>query len=160
LGPIPQYPARRPLCLNPAVITPSALLATDVATLQAALLAEQAARRAAVQANPPPDGTRPPPSRRKPVRAPLPAHLPRERVLVPGPASCPCCQGRLSKLGEDVTETLEVIPRQFKVIQTVRERFACRACEAIHQPPAPFHVITRGRAGPELLATILEAKFG
>lgn len=114
----------------------------------------------AVQANPPPGCTRLPPTRRKPVRAPFPAHLPRERVVVPGPASCPCCQGHLSKLGEDVTETLEVIPRQFKVIQTVRERFACRACEAIHQPPAPFHVIPRGRAGPELLATILEAKFG
>jgi len=98
--------------------------------------------------------------RRKPVRAPLPAHLPRERVVIPSPTSCPCCQGKLAKLGEDVTETLEVIPRQFKVIQTVRERFACRACEAVHQPPAPFHVIPRGRAGPELLATILEAKFG
>ena len=205
------------MCLNPAVTTAPAPLPDTVATLQAALLAEQAARRvaeqrasgaeaviaqlklmiakmrherfgassergrklldqlelqleeleaaatedeAAVQANPPPDGARPPPTRRKPVRAPFPAHLPRERVVVPGPAACPCCQGKLSKLGEDVTETLEVIPRQFKVIQTVRERMACRACEAIHQPPAPFHVIPRGRAGPELLATILEAKFG
>jgi transposase len=64
------------------------------------------------------------------------------------------------KLGEDVTETLEVIPRQWKVIQTVREKFACRSCEAITQPPAPFHPIMRGRAGPHLLATILEAKFG
>ena len=115
---------------------------------------------AAVQASPRPEGTRMPPTRRKPIRAPFPAHLPRERVVVPGPAACPCCQGKLSKLGEDVTETLEVVPRQFKVIQTVRERMACRACEAIHQPPAPFHVIPRGRAGPELLATILEAKSG
>ena len=106
------------------------------------------------------DPARPASTRRKPVRAPFPAHLPRERVVIPGPASCPCCQGKLSKLGEDVTETLEVIPRQFKVIQTVRERFACRVCEAITQVPAPFHVIPRGRAGPELLATILEAKFG
>jgi transposase len=64
------------------------------------------------------------------------------------------------KLGEDVTETLEVIPRQWKVVQTVREKFACRSCEAITQPPAPFHPIMRGRAGPHLLATILEAKFG
>ncbi len=80
---------------------------------------------AAVQANPPSQGAKPPPTRRKPVRAPFPPHIPRERV-VPGPTSCPCCQGKLSKLGEDVTETLEVIPRQFKVIQTVRERFACR----------------------------------
>jgi len=99
-------------------------------------------------------------SRRKPVRGPLPAHLPRERVVIPGPTECPCCKGRLAKLGEDVTETLEAIPRQWKVVQTVRERFTCRACESITQPPAPFHPIARGRAGPELLAMILEAKFG
>ena len=42
----------------------------------------------------------------------------------------------------------------------MRERFTCRACETITQPPAPFHPIARGRAGPELLAMILEAKFG
>lgn len=99
-------------------------------------------------------------TRRKPVRAPLPAHLPRERVIVPGPTACPCCGGVLRKLGEDVTETLEVIPRQWKVIQTVREKFTCRSCEKISQPPAPFHVIARGRAGPSLLAMILYAKFG
>lgn len=100
------------------------------------------------------------PIRRRPVRGPLPAHLPRERVVIPGPTSCPCCQGKLSKLGEDVTETLEVVPRHWKVVQTVRERMACRACDTVSQPPAPFHPIARGRAGPELLATILEAKFG
>ena len=103
---------------------------------------------------------RPHASRRKPVRGPLPAHLPRERVVIPGPTTCPCCQGKLAKLGEDITETLEVVPRRWKVVQTVRERFACRACETISQPPAPFHPIARGRAGPELLAMILEAKFG
>jgi transposase len=99
-------------------------------------------------------------ARAKPVRGPLPAHLPRERVVIPGPTECPCCRGKLAKLGETVTETLEVIPRQWKVIQTVREKFTCRACETITQPPAPFHPIARGRAGPELLAMILEAKFG
>lgn len=98
-------------------------------------------------------------TRRKPVRGPLPAHLPRERVVLPSPTACPCCQGKLSKLGEDVTETLELVPRRWKVVQTVREKFACRACETITQPPAPFHPIARGRAGPELLATILDAKF-
>ena len=97
---------------------------------------------------------------RKPVRAPLPAHLPRERVVVPGPTACPCCGGKLAKLGEDVTETLEVIPRQWKVIQTVREKFTCRACEAITQPPAPFHPSRAAAPGPNLLATILYAKFG
>lgn len=99
-------------------------------------------------------------TRRHPMRAPLPAHLPRERVVVPAPTVCPCCGGKLAKLGEDVTETLEVVPRQWKVIQTVREKFTCRSCEKITQPPAPFHPIARARAGAGLLAMILCAKFG
>jgi transposase len=53
-----------------------------------------------------------------------------------------------------------VIPRQWKVIQTVREKFSCRDCETITQPPAPFHVTPRGFAGPNLLAMILFEKFG
>ena len=94
--------------------------------------------------------------RKRPSRKPFPDHLPRERVVIPVPACCPCCgSDRLSKLGEDITETLEVVPRQWKVIQTVREKFSCRACETIAQPPAPFHVTPRGFAGPSLLAMIL-----
>ena len=74
-------------------------------------------------------------TRRKPARKPFPAHIPRERKVVPPPTSCACCGSeKLSKIGEDVTETLEVIPRQWKVIQTVREKFTCRACEKISQP--------------------------
>jgi transposase len=100
-------------------------------------------------------------TRKRPSRQPFPEHLPRERVIVPGPAACACCGGtRLSKLGEDVTETLESVPRQWKVIQHVREKFSCRDCETISQAPAPFHVIARGWAGPSLLAMILFEKFG
>ena len=91
-------------------------------------------------------------TRKKPVRAPFPAHLPRERVVIAGPSACPCCGGKLAKLGETITETLEVMPRQWKVIQTVREKFTCRSCEKITQPPAPFNVIPRGHVGPNLLA--------
>src|SRR5438105_967178 len=99
--------------------------------------------------------------RRKPARRPLPEHLPRERIVYPAPLVCPCCgDGRLRKIGEDVTEMLELIPRQWKVIQHVREKFSCRACEAITQPPAPSHPIARGRAGPQLLAHVLFAKYG
>jgi transposase len=94
-------------------------------------------------------------TRRKPARKPFPAHLPRERVIVPGPTTCSCCgSSRLAKLGEDVTETLEVVPRQWKVVQTVREKFTCRDCEKISQAPA------RGFAGPSLLAMILFEKYG
>jgi transposase len=99
--------------------------------------------------------------RKRPARKPFPAHLPRERVVVPGPTSCACCGSeRLSKIGEAMTETLETIPRQWKVIQTVREKFTCRDCESISQAPAPFHVVPRGWAGPSLLAMILFEKFG
>ena len=100
-------------------------------------------------------------TRKRPARQPFPEHLPRERVVEPGPTVCLCCGSpRLRKLGEDITETLEVIPRQWKVIQHVREKFTCRDCEKISQAPAPFHVIARGWAGPSLLAMILFEKFG
>src|SRR3974390_2733076 len=98
---------------------------------------------------------------KRPSRKPFPDHLPRERVVIPAPECCPCCgSAQLSKLGEDVTETLEVSPRRWKGIQTVRERCSGRACETISQPPAPFHVTPRGFAGPNLLAMILFEKFG
>ncbi len=100
-------------------------------------------------------------TRKRPARGPFPAHLPRERVIVPASATCVCCGGtRLRKLGETITETLESIPRQWKVIQYVREKFTCRDCEKISQAPAPFHVIPRGWAGPSLLAMIVFEKFG
>ena len=100
-------------------------------------------------------------TRTRPARKPFPAHLPREGVVVPGPSACIYCGGaRLAKLGEDVTETLEAIPRSWKVIQTVREKFTCRDCERISQPPAPFHVTPRGWAVPHRLAMIMFEKFG
>ena len=99
--------------------------------------------------------------RRKPSRKPFSEHLPRKRVVIAGEQSCPCCGGdRLCKIGEDVTETLEVIPRQWVVIQSVREKFSCRDCEHINQAPAPFHVIPRAHCGPSLLAMILFEKYG
>jgi transposase len=100
-------------------------------------------------------------TRRRPARKPFPAHLPRDRIIIPGPTACACCGStKLAKLGEDVAETLEVVPRQWKVVQIVREKFTCRACEKISQAPAPFHVLPRGFAGPSLLAMILFEKYG
>ena len=95
----------------------------------------------------------------KPARRPLPAHLPRERVVHSAQAACPDCGGVLRKLGEDITETLELVPATWKVIQHVREKFSCRTCEHITQAPAPSHPIARGRAGPNLLAQVLFAKY-
>jgi transposase len=98
--------------------------------------------------------------RRKPARRPLPDYLPRERIVYAAPSACPCCGGALRKLGEDVTESLEHVPGHWKVIQHVREKFSCRSCEAICQPPAPSYPIARGRAGPGLLAHVLFSKYG
>ena len=100
-------------------------------------------------------------TRKRPLRQPWPDDIEHERVVIEAPTSCACCGGsRLAKIGEDVTKTLEEIPRRFKVIETVREKFTCRDCEKITQPPAPFHATPRGFIGPQLLATILFDKFG
>src|SRR4051794_25767358 len=130
----------------------------ELEELEASLAEDELAAETAAEAQ----GSAPRnPHRRSGSRRPLPEHLPRERILVPGPTACTCCGStRLAKLGEDVTETLELVPRSWKVVQHVREKFTCRACEAISQAPAPFHVLPRGFAGPNLLATVLFEKYG
>ena len=65
-----------------------------------------------------------------------------------------------SKVGNDVTETLEMVPRPWKVIQTVPEKFTCRDFEKLPQPPAPYHALPRGWVGPNLLSTIVFEKYG
>jgi hypothetical protein len=87
-------------------------------------------------------------TRTRPERNTFPDHLPRERVVIDPPTACECCGGnRLRKLGEDVTRTLESVPRQWKVVETVREKFSCRDCEKISQAPA-CSIVARGWAGP------------
>ena len=66
-------------------------------------------------------------TRKRPERQTFPENLPRERIVIDPPTVCACCGGnRLRKLGEDVTRTLESVPRQWKVVETVREKFSCR----------------------------------
>ena len=71
----------------------------------------------------------------KPVRRPLPEHLPREEITHAAACVCPRCGGELRRLGEDVTEVLEYVPASFKVIRHLRPKFSCRRCEAITQAP-------------------------
>ena len=96
----------------------------------------------------------------KPVRRPLPEHLPREtRKYPPKQTACPDCGGELKHLGEDVSEILEYIPARFKVIRQVRPKLACACCERIVQAEAPSRPIERGVAGPGLLAHVLVSKY-
>jgi transposase len=99
--------------------------------------------------------------RKRATRRDFPANLPRERVVIAAPEQCPCCgSDNLSHLPPDITEALERIPAQHKVIQTVREKVSCRQCEKISQPPAPFHVTPRGMFGPHFLASLAFQKYG
>src|SRR5437588_9085147 len=104
----------------------------------------------------------PQPVKGKPVRKPLPSSLPRETVShppVPAESPCPSCGGKLRYLGEDVSEILERVPEQFKVIRYVRPKFSCSGCSQILQAPAPSRPIERSIAGAGLLAHILTAKY-
>jgi len=99
----------------------------------------------------------------KPKRQPLPEHLPREEVThqPPGDGACTCpdCGKGMARLGEDVTEVLDYVPGRFQVIRHVRPKYACTACDAITQAPAPALPTPRGRATPGLLAHVLVSKF-
>ncbi|MCC2664265.1 MAG: hypothetical protein K0S35_2187, partial [Geminicoccaceae bacterium] len=117
---------------------------------------ELAAEQAAARASTPVRGF----ERRRPVRKPFPEHLPRERIVIEAPTTCGCCgSGRIAKLGEDVTETLEVIPRQWKVIQTVREKVHLPGLRADHATSGALHPTSRGWTGPNPLAMVLFEKF-
>jgi transposase len=104
------------------------------------------------------------PRRTHPGRRSLPADLPRRRQVYELPVSergCPCCANVMMAIGEDVTEELEYKPASFYVIDHVRIKYACRACEqGIVRTPMPERPIERGRPGPGLLAHIAVAKYG
>ncbi len=93
-------------------------------------------------------------------RGALPKHLPRiERVIDPETKAC-ACGGDLHVIGEDVSERLDVIPAQFRVIVTRRPKYACRSCEdGVTQAPAPTHLIKGGLPTEALVAHVLVSKY-
>jgi transposase len=96
----------------------------------------------------------------KPRRKPLPDHLPREEVVLDAlPAVCPCCSGALHSIGESVSEMLDWVPAQLRVIRIRRPKYACRACGTVHQAAAPERPIAGGLATPALLAHVLVSKY-
>jgi transposase len=97
---------------------------------------------------------------RKPRRKPLPDHLPREEVLLGiGVAVCPCCGGALHEIGESVSDMLDWVPAQLRVMRIRRPKYGCRACGKLHQAAAPERPIAGGTATPALLAQVLVAKY-
>lgn len=101
--------------------------------------------------------------RSKPKRQPLSDHLPRQEVVHQpaddGACTCPDCGRGMAKLGEDVTQVLDYVPGYFQVICHVRPKYACTACDAITQAPAPAMPTPRGRATSGTLAHLLVSKY-
>ena len=97
-------------------------------------------------------------------RRPLPAHLPRETVihqLTDVERLCPCCGRPRTEIGREVSEQLEYIPAQLKVLRHERVRYACHACEEhVTTAPKPPQPIDKGLPGPGLLAYVTLSKYG
>jgi transposase len=90
----------------------------------------------------------------------LPEHLPREDVAIDiDERVCPCCGGALHVIGETISEMLDFVPAQLRVLRIRRPKYGCRACGTIHQAPAPERPIAKGMASPSLLAHVLVSKY-
>jgi transposase len=100
-------------------------------------------------------------AKRRTNRGSLPAHLPRvERVIDVESTVCPCCAGTLHRIGEDVSERLDVIPAQFRVLVTRRPKYGCRSCEeVVLQAPAPARLVEGGIPTEATIAQILVSKY-
>src|SRR3954447_3115298 len=101
-------------------------------------------------------GDRPPRSKPRRNIGALPTHLPRDEITIePTETACPCCQGALHPIGEDVSEMLDIIPAVIRVRRIRRPRYGCRACEgAIVQAKAPARPIDGGLPTAALLAHV------
>lgn len=99
--------------------------------------------------------------KRRANRGSLPAHLPRvEQVIDIADKICPCCQGQLHVMGEDLSERLDMIPAQFRVIVTRRPKYACRGCEeVVVQAPAPARLVEGGIPTEATVAHVLVSKY-
>lgn len=100
-------------------------------------------------------------ARRRTNRGKLPAHLPRIETMVDVQSTiCPCCAGILHRIGEDVSERLDVIPAQFRVLVVRRPKYACRACaDVVVQAAAPARLIEGGLPTEATVAHVLVSKF-
>ena len=100
-------------------------------------------------------------ARRRTNRGGLPAHLPRiEAVVDVQSRICPCCSGALHRIGEDVSERLDVVPAQFRVLVVRRPKYACRSCEGVVvQAPAPARLIEGGLPTDATVAQVLVSKY-
>jgi transposase len=94
-------------------------------------------------------------------RGSLPAHLPRIDVVVDlDDKTCPCCNEQMHRIGEDVSERLDILPARFRVLVTHRPKYACRSYEeGMVQAPAPARLIEGGIPTEATVAHVLVSKY-
>lgn len=99
-------------------------------------------------------------AKRRTNRGELPPHLPRVEMVVDiDDRACPCCRNGLHRIGEDVSERLDIVPAQLRVIVVRRPKYACRACEdVVVQAPAPARLIEGGLPTEATVAQVLVSK--
>jgi transposase len=100
-------------------------------------------------------------AKRRANRGALPAHLPRIETVVDAASTiCPGCSGTLHRIGEDVSERLDIVPAQFRVLVVRRPKYACRSCEdVVVQAPAPARLIEGGLPTDATVAQVLVSKY-
>src|SRR3954467_9816423 len=100
-------------------------------------------------------------AKRRVNRGALPAHLPRLETLVDVESTaCPSCSAPLPRIGEDVSERLDIVPAQVRVLVIRRPKYACRACEdGVVQAPAPARLIEGGLPTDGTVAQVLVSKY-
>ncbi len=101
-------------------------------------------------------------TRRKAVRKPLPADLPRIEKVIELPEAerqCPCgCE--LTEIGEDTSEQLDIIPAQVQVIRTIRKKYACKGCEeSIKTAARPKVLLPKSIASNNTMAYVITSKY-
>jgi transposase len=94
-------------------------------------------------------------------RCKLPEHLPRVEVVIDiDDKTCPCCGAALHRIGEDVSERLDVVPARHQVLVTRRPKYACRGCtDGVVQAPAPPRLIESGLPTEAMIASVLVSKY-
>ncbi len=100
-------------------------------------------------------------AKRRTNRGSLPGHLSRIEVVVDiDDHACPCCKSKLHRIGEDMSERLDIVPAQFRVLVVRRPKYACRACEdVVVQAPAPARLIEGGLPTEATVAQVLVSKY-
>lgn len=100
-------------------------------------------------------------SRSRPIRKPLPVHLPRvEKIIQPDTDHCPECDEPLHYIRDAVSEKLEYIPAHFVVNRYVRPQYSCPCCQKVFSGEMPAHILPKSAVEPSVIAQVIINKYG